>query len=320
MPALALMMLGELVASQQVFRATTSVVSVDVSVRDGNRPVPGLAASDFEVYDNGVRQTIEAVSLEAVPLDVTVFLGSMNQSQTRQLAELGADVRRMGSALGALDRMRLLTLENQVVDAFGWKAGDQAAADIRVRVGGAQPLYDALQLALLHRPDPGRRHLVVAFTDGMELGSVVDAASVRDTATRTESVMHLVLVRAVEPPAPSARDAISDGRLSNGRDTTVRQGGGSNYLFLRATWFHGLADIGGLDRLREATTATGGSVIETEPGRSVVETFERALDDFRQSYLLRYTAQGVEPGGWHALRVVTPGRRVTVRARAGYHG
>ena len=45
----------------------------------------------------------------------------------------------------------------------------------------------------------------------------------------------------------------------------------------------------------------------------------RILDEFRSSYVLRYTPRGVDRPGWHEIdvRIVRPGS-FTVRARKGY--
>jgi hypothetical protein len=43
----------------------------------------------------------------------------------------------------------------------------------------------------------------------------------------------------------------------------------------------------------------------------------RALDDFRQSYLLSYAPSGVSDTGWHEITVKV-NRRSTIRARKGY--
>jgi hypothetical protein len=63
---------AEAVAVQQlVFRAAVDMVSVPVSVSKGGSPVAGLTAADFELFDNGVRQQLDASSLETLPIDVT---------------------------------------------------------------------------------------------------------------------------------------------------------------------------------------------------------------------------------------------------------
>ena len=59
---------------QQPFRIGVDAVRVDVLVTDGNRPVGGLTAGDFELRDSGVPQRIEAVDLGGVPLSVMLAL------------------------------------------------------------------------------------------------------------------------------------------------------------------------------------------------------------------------------------------------------
>jgi hypothetical protein len=52
-----------------------------------------------------------------------------------------------------------------------------------------------------------------------------------------------------------------------------------------------------------------------------VKTFKRVLDDFRQSYVLRYSPAGVVSRGWHRVRVEVPAQpSYTIRARSGYFG
>jgi len=63
-----------ILAQTQVFRATTAQVSVSASVKKGNNVVANLAAKDFALTDNGVAQTITAISMDSVPIDVTLFL------------------------------------------------------------------------------------------------------------------------------------------------------------------------------------------------------------------------------------------------------
>ena len=57
-----------------VFRAGTDVVTIPVSVRSSGSPVAGLSAVDFALLDNGVPQTLEVVSGDAVPADITLIV------------------------------------------------------------------------------------------------------------------------------------------------------------------------------------------------------------------------------------------------------
>ena len=68
-PALSVL-LAAAMATPAVPTFTTSVeaVYVDVFVTRDGQPVAGLTAKDFEVSDNGVRQDVSLVSVEAVPI------------------------------------------------------------------------------------------------------------------------------------------------------------------------------------------------------------------------------------------------------------
>jgi VWFA-related protein len=70
--------------------------------------------------------------------------------------------------------------------------------------------------------------------------------------------------------------------------------------------------------LRALSRLTGGSLLEVDSTRDLSAAFVRILDEFRQRYLLSYSPQGVSPEGWHDLRVTVKGRKVSVKARAGY--
>ena len=57
-----------------VFGVGVEVVRVEVLVTRNGQPVPGLTAADFEVRDNGVRQTLHPVVFEEAPVDALLVL------------------------------------------------------------------------------------------------------------------------------------------------------------------------------------------------------------------------------------------------------
>src|SRR4051812_37043396 len=91
-----------------VFRAETSVVSVDVAVRRGAAAVANLQSRDFELTDAGVIQHIDALSIEMVPLDVTLVMDASGSS-SRAIARVESDARQMAAFLRPVDRLRLIT-------------------------------------------------------------------------------------------------------------------------------------------------------------------------------------------------------------------
>ena len=66
---------------------------------------------------------------------------------------------------------------------------------------------------------------------------------------------------------------------------------------------------------------TGGQVFPVDPQDPVGRAFSDAIRDFRTSYVLRYTPEGVPAEGWHSIAVsVTRAGKYDVRARKGYGG
>ncbi len=281
-------------ARQTTFRTTTAVVSVSVSVKQGNNVVANLKAADFTLTDNGVAQTVEAVSIESVPIDVTLFLDTSG-STSGKLDEMQHDVQTVLQLLRPGDRFRLLTIGDTVNEAVPWVAAGTKVPVTIEAVGGLSLIHDALMFGLLHRPEPGRRHLVVGMTDRRDCGSVVPASLLLDVAGRSDAVMHLV---------------------------DYRGGGGDIRYRVRGCSPQARPD--GDQILTQAAERTGGQLREQSRffrASSIARAFTSIFDDFRQSYVLRYSPSGVKAAGWHAIAVGVPAaKNATIRARQGYYG
>ena len=176
-----------------MFRARTDLVAISASVKRGNAPVANLAAADFRVTDNGVAQSIDAVTIESVPLDVTLFMDTSG-STAGALDRMKKNVVSIAGMLRPDDQFRLLTIGLSVETPVPWqRAGSQITLDMKA-VPGISLVYDALFVALTHTPAAGRRHLIVAMTDGQDCGSLLDGARVLDASARSEAVLHWIYV------------------------------------------------------------------------------------------------------------------------------
>jgi VWFA-related protein len=276
------------------FRAHTDLVSVDVSVRRGNQPVLGLTADDFRLADNGVAQVVTAVTTESVPIDVTLFHDT-SPSLGGKIDALRDDVRTIAAMLRLSDRLRLLTFDLQIRDVFGWQAAGSPLMLDHVTVGQISSVYDAIFVAMMHKPDVDRRHLIVALTDCVDVGSVIGSATIEEAARRSEGVLHIVKI--------------------------ASRPGGTLELPIPANLTQ--PDIYGEKRLQSAASRTGGELHAPLLAftNDAVKTFRKVFDDYRQSYVLRFTPTGVQREGWHEITVEVPGHRAaTVRARNGYFG
>jgi len=278
------------VPDQGTFRARTDVVSVTVAVQAGGQPVKGLTAADFDLTDNGVRQKVDIASLERTPLDLTVvFAGdllSRDGSDGYRRLLVQASLRQLLPA----DRLRIVWLQRDplgggLVGQFVYRIEEEAVPLDTSGKSHYGALVDGLFYALAWPVDADRRHLIVALTDGWDgFSSALEAERLPKLAAHSDSVLHAVLL----PPA-WAGDAAASRRIE--------------------------ATIGSLSA---AVEGTGGSFHRTQQAPAALTSI---VADFRTTYLLRYTPLGVQPGGWHELRVriKRPGS-FTIRARKGYEG
>jgi VWFA-related protein len=274
-----------------VFRAGADIVSVDVSVQRERRVVAGLTAADFELLDNGVPQQISEVVYEKLPIDVTFLLDVSASVGGDVLSELRRALRQVRSDLQAGDRLRLLTFNmhiNRVVDFDQPAAGvDQALGS--VTGAGSSAVLDALAVALTSLDEPGRRRLIVLFSDGQDSSSITDASRLLDVARRSSATVAVVL------------GSSNDARPASLLRTTLTP----TAMTVRA-----LAD--------HLASETGGVVTHLTPGENLPSKFRRVLQDFRSSYVLYFAPAGVERTGAHTLEVRLKRPGPEVRARRGY--
>jgi len=127
---------------QATFRGRADFVAVDVAVRQRGRPVSGLAASDFELFDNGKPQEIADLSYEKLPIDVTIALDISSSVTGDVLDQLRRSVGQLTSDLGAGDRLRLLTFNTRISRLMDFTApvsgADAAFSQIRAIGGTAE--------------------------------------------------------------------------------------------------------------------------------------------------------------------------------------
>jgi hypothetical protein len=296
-------------AQQQPFRARTDAVSVTVSVMKGNEPVAGLTAADFELTDNGFKQNIEAASLEQVPIDVTIAISGGSARYKSGLVEGVIQADRLRSLLRPDDRLRRVTIGDQVRGAL-------VSADARFYEGNAPQttiipgisLIDGVFYVLAWPVEPGRRHLAIVYTAGEGRYSTLEPNRLPDLASRSDAVMHL---------AVWASPNETDSRPAGGPDTAISDGlkelmPPSMTQAQRSYWQETYG------ALEQSVRRTGGTVRRVSDS---LKTFSDIVSDFRSSYVLQYAPQGVAPAGWHELKVkvLKPGT-FTIRARKGYEG
>jgi len=200
-------------------RLSTNLVVVDVQAlnRKTGQIVNGLKSSDFELYEDGVRQEITHFSQDRLPLSV-ILLMDLSGSVSPVLKEI------QSGALLALERLK----DDDEVAVIAFSSDTQLVQDFtRDRklivekighiektpvIGQGTSLFEGLRDAAIHMNkagNPGSRRVVVVVTDNIaweyhfsglsekevadkifESGSMVCGLVVEGAMTRTEKIFN----------------------------------------------------------------------------------------------------------------------------------
>ena len=176
------------------FSSRVEAVRVDVLVTDGGTPVRGLRAADFEVLDNGVRQTVDFVSAEQLPLNVVFTFDLSGSIFGERLANLREASHAVLDGLKADDQAALVTFDNSVLVGPGLTRDVRLvkAAIDRAEPTGNTSLVDASFAGLMLAEADVGRGLVIVFSDGVDTASWLGPKAVLDVAKRSDAVVYAV--------------------------------------------------------------------------------------------------------------------------------
>jgi VWFA-related protein len=300
-------------AQERVFRSGVDGITITVSVRSNNRPVGGLTAPDFVLTDNGVEQELSTLAAEKVPLDLTLLLDLSSSVDGPLLQRLKTAVADTAALLRPDDRIRLVTISQVLHEVFSLRPREEKMPLETLAAEGATSLYDGVAATMMRASEPGRRQLIVAFSDGRDSTSIIDEKTAKDIARLTDAVVDVVV------PVAGTRGETATRRLSQ-RNTIDSLSTGEN-VTLGGRGALNAGDTSVPPVLADLVGPTSGQVFPLGIGDSVSQVFKAMLDDFRASYVLQYVPRGVAPEGWHEVSVtVKKHPKYEIRARKGYKG
>lgn len=283
-----------------VFGAEVDNVYIDAFVSHRGETVTGLAASDFELRDNGVAQSLELASAEAQPVQVVLVFDMSNSLEGERLRALRAAGQALLAALRPQDEATLFAFADEVrwlAKPTTDKAAVARALDA-LQAGGGSPVADALYAAIT-LPKARGRTLVVLFTDGIDNSSWLGWRDLRTVAERSNALIHVVSLR--PPPPPAAPSQSLDFRLQN---VPSERPVDLEFEHARA--------------LREIAAVTGGRTWEAESLERIRTAFTDIAETMGRRYVLRYAPEGVTRPGWHRIELKLRGKKGDVRTRTGY--
>ena len=293
------------VPPQTTFHTASRTVAVYVTVSDTTgKLVPDLTQEDFEIYDNGKKQTITLFDSGVQPITVIMMLdrsGSMtpNFRLVRNAAEQFVGLLLPG------DKARIGSFANRIqVDPRDFTSSQRDLIEIlrtELQEPGPTPLWNAVNVGITSLLHQDGRRVILVFTDGIDhpLGS--NNISFRDVTRNAEE--EDVMVFAI---------GLAGRELGTGR----RGGGGGGGL---ATF--GVAnrdDDPAIDKgLPRIAAMTGGGYYELRSPANLGSTFKRIADELHRQYALAFMPDKLD-GKTHKINVRIKRPDLVSRARKTY--
>lgn len=273
------------VRDNRLFQSGIEVTSLAATVtdRDGH-PVTGLAREAFEVYEDGVLQTITQFTNERVPIGLGVLLDCSDSMYGKRMDDARAAVDRLlFELLDSADEFFLMAFNHRPRALTGWtrEPGDVRHALAGLRPSGGTAIYDSILDALpLIEKRARQRAAILIISDGADTASTATLRELRPALRRSDTFVYAI---AIDSP---------DRQPINTRVNPAA--------------------------LREITAESGGRTEIVQTSAQLDEAAARIADELNHQYVLGYTSSHGADGQYHSLRVRVPGSDDRVRARNGY--
>jgi VWFA-related protein len=318
-------------------RVTSNLVTAPVTVVDARGEfVYDLGEGDFQVFDNGVRQRIDRFETEPSPLALVVVVET-----TDSIAPLLPDVRPLGPLfsglmLGPQGEVAVVTYGDgvHVVQDFTQNS-DRLESALRGLIGrgNSTDLSDALARAvsLLEKRPKEERRIIVAFSEGYDIGSEVTKEGVVRRATNDEITVYGVrfsptkamLAKTPHAPPQSPLDTNVTRPLP---PNTPRTPSNSEAVYeapipivpiilatgemIRSTLASSLLEF--------YAGYTGGVYYSHWSKKAVQDELSKIATEIHSQYELAYIPNTLSQTGFHRIQVEVRRPKVKVRTRAGY--
>ena len=263
------------------------------SVTRLGRPVLDLERSDFEILDDGERQTIVTFERGDVPLTVAILLDTSFSMKGEHLAACLAGVRAFLDDMKELDVAKLVLFSDHTLAATPWSSEPDALLRALPAVEGVSgtTVNDHLYLALGQLEGREGRRVVVLLSDGVDVESVLQIRDVLWKAGRSRALVYWIRTR---PDAARTRSFWS-------------------------SWRDAGAHRAEIDGVEELVRSTGGRIFPIGEATDAPAALAAILHELRSQYVFGYyPTENRDDGRWRQV-VVKERRGAEVRTRRGYY-
>jgi len=281
---------GRSAASAPTLSVSSDLALIDVSVIDQNgKPIRGLPASSFHLFEHGVEQKIVSVSETDVPISA-VLVFDESRSMGKGVHRCAEAVQKFLEESTASDEFALITFAEHVVVESDF-TNDARSIQNRLQQAKSQgrtALLDAVRsAALVMRHAHNQRRVILVLTDGGDNRSRSRESEVVRLLLETEAQVYAVSIPQQKP--------LDDPSTAFGPEL--------------------------LDRLSDAA---GGRNVGMDGFWDVDRAMRQINDEIRSEYVLAFKPEHLTHDGKFrrvSLRLTLPPgiRQVSVSCRPGYY-
>ena len=277
---------------QPSFRTGIDLVSLNVTVSEGQHFVTDLEQENFNVYEDGVQQNVTFFNKTNLPVALAVLLDTSASMDTKlptaQEAAIG-----FAKRLRKQDLAEVIDFDNRVsvLQPFTNSSQELEQAIRRTSAGGSTSLYNAVYIALkdlkkavAKNAEEIRRQAIIVLSDGEDTSSLLPFEEVLDLAKRSETAIYTIGLR-------------------------DNESGGSK-LFKEAEFV-----------LKQFSQETGGRSFFPNQVSDLTNVYGQIADELSSQYTLGYSSKNPKKdGAWRRLVVRVNRPNNVARTKQGYFG
>jgi VWFA-related protein len=273
------------IRDERPFSSGVEITSVTATVTDKDgKLIVDLPRDLFEIYEDGVRQTITQFTRERVPVGLGVLLDVSDSMYGQRIQDARAAVDRfLFDLLDPADEFFVTAFNHAPRALTGWtrEHGEVQRALAGLRPSGGTAIYDTIVSAMpLIEHRNRQRAALLLISDGADTASTATLRDVRAALLRSDAFVYAI---AIDSPEHRAINSRINPQL-----------------------------------LREITTESGGRTEVVERTADLEQATARIAEELNSQYLLGFSSAKGADGQFHSLRVRVASGDYRVRARNGY--
>lgn len=266
-----------------------------VTVSGFNGRVLNLEEQDFRIVDEGKRQEMVTFERGDIPLTAALLLDCSLSMKGERLAAALQGANEFVEEMKPLDQAMVMLFSDRLLRTTEFSEDREllSRALTDVEAAGGTSINDHLFLALSRLEAVQGRRVVVLFSDGSDVHSVLPMEGVLQKARSSQALIYWIRLR-----DPAEESEVPE---------------------YTSSWRNVAANRREFKDLRQAIQESGGRIEVVDNLAELEEAFAGILAELREQYVLGYyPSQANHDGAWRNVRIRVEKHNLDVRTREGY--